>query len=101
MRNSLYPGRQARYVVGQELKQLLKSDAKVERDNQYLLQKPAETDPQSIQQQETLPHEAGKAIKLTSITVSIILPGCHIFNVLTVDSLNALQAFSERCYPQT
>jgi hypothetical protein len=32
MRNSLYRSRQARYVVGEELKQLLKSDTPVRRD---------------------------------------------------------------------
>jgi hypothetical protein len=38
MRNALYPSRQARYVVGEELKTLVKAGTKVERDPFYMTQ---------------------------------------------------------------
>jgi hypothetical protein len=103
MRNSLYPGRQARYVVGLELKELLKSGAKIERDNQYLLQKAAEIDLHAIQREESQqspPQEGGEAIKLASITVRFIPSTRYLFKMLIIHSLNALPDCFELCYLQ-
>jgi hypothetical protein len=89
MRNYFYPGKQARYVIGQELKELLKSDTRIERDNQFLIHTPKVVVEHEPAAEDLIKEFQPRAIKLDSVDVSITFLRDFVFLVLIIISLNA------------
>ena len=101
MRRNLYPNRQARYVVGEELKQLLRSGTKVERNSLFMATQEEDVTPpkdtlEKLQSEDSSIREtqvtATEVYDLFSLTQLQLLMLCY--------SLNALLLFWTSYYPQ-